>query len=226
MKQNAKPKEQNNRGLGNQQQEERYNTQLIILKVLFDGQSHQNKELKHSTKLSYNSLNKNLKKMTEIGVIEKSKGVKNGKYAVFYKTSEELFYMTAINMWKEIQDEINKNLELKKDPLLILEEIHLNNEEFFLQLLSQIQNKKTDTVKIKYLTEVMILQNYRYLVNELIRKTLQMRNEINIEKLIDLQYKRQKQKTESEETVKSAILSFPEFMKKYEESQKPPDYSI
>ncbi|MGA3289227.1 MAG: hypothetical protein ABSD42_03180 [Candidatus Bathyarchaeia archaeon] len=219
-------KDNDNRGIGNYQKTMQYDAQLTILNALFDGEWHQNKELKIATKLSSRTLNKNLKTMTEIQVIERKEAVKNGKYAVFYKTSEELFYMTAINMWNEIHKEISKTLKQSKDPLCILEEIHINNEEFFIQFLFQIQSNKNNPEKIKFLAEVLLLQNYQYLIKELITITSQIRSEINVDNLIDLQYKRQKQKTILEEKINSAILSIPEFIKKWEESQIPPDYYI
>jgi DNA-binding HxlR family transcriptional regulator len=191
------PKQQSNRGMGNSQQEKRYNTQLTILEALFDGELHQNMELKTKTKLSSNSLTKSLKEMVKIKVIEKKEDVKNGKYAVLYKiTQDPLIYMMAINIWKNCRKQINEMLKQHEDPLFILKKIQDANQLLFAQILEQIKiNKEANEInpeEIKFLEEVLLFQNYRNLTRELITATTKIINKINIDGLFDSQYKRHK----------------------------------
>lgn len=119
------------------------NARWIIYKALCDNKWHRNIELKEKTKLSPITLQKHLKYMVDFKIVEKKTSVENGKYAVLFKaTTDLMIFLNAFATTMLTIDSLKPALAEMKDPLLILEIIHIHSQIYFLKLLERIQKQK------------------------------------------------------------------------------------
>jgi hypothetical protein len=152
-------------------------------------------ELKEKTKLSSRTLAKHLNQMTNLQTIEKKTDVESGKYPipVLYKATPELTtYVKATITRQEIINQTETALNETKDPLILLEAIHLSSELYFLELLTQIQqNKIVTNEQVNFFAECFLWANYRQITSKLIEASRKIINDINIPQISINQLKRQ-----------------------------------
>jgi hypothetical protein len=151
-------------------------------------------ELKEETKLSSRTLTKHLNQLVNIEIIEKKSDIMNGKYSVLFKAKPDLItYMKSkILEAKEIST-LEPALNKTKDPLRILELIHLRSQVYFLDLLAEIQrNKNITDEEICLRAEYFLWSNYKESTFRLIEASRKIIDDINITQLLVTQAKRQR----------------------------------
>ena len=187
-------------GMGNYQREKAYYSQKTIFKILSDEKWHRNMELKTKSKLSPRTLAKHLQRLMELKLIERKEDVESGEYPVpvFYKAVPELIeYIDASVIRDEFSENVVPMLEEEKDPLSILEIIHDASQLGFIKILEEIrENKKMTYNELLYLEEIYLWAFYRHCTMKLIEATSKIIDEIDIDKLLVSQAKRQKQISE------------------------------
>jgi DNA-binding transcriptional ArsR family regulator len=140
--------------------------------------------LKNTTKLSSRTLDKHLDKMVETQLIEKKKDVIKGKYAVLYKATPEVIeYVRSNILRKGFSDNLDGMLEETKNPLVILDMIHLWSQENFLLILRQIKNKKIDNDNLHFIEEAYLWYDYEFFTMKLIAATAKIIDEIDIDRI-------------------------------------------
>lgn len=157
-------------------------------------------ELKKTTKSS-STLNKHLKQMIEHQTIEKKIDTECGEYPhpVLYKAHPEIITYIKMSMFREeFYDKIGTILKESNDPLMILDIIHNWSQLTFIKILEQIQKDKNINFerkwkRIEYLGRAFLWANYEFFTLDLITATLKIINEIDINKLLIAQAKRQKE---------------------------------
>jgi DNA-binding MarR family transcriptional regulator len=178
-------------GINNTDKE--FKSKWAILTALSDGQWHRNKELKEKTKLSSRTLDKHLDKIKEFQLIERKTNVESGKYAVFFRAKPELTtYYKANIMREESIKEMEKVLNERKDPFLILDAIHTISQRCFIELLEIIQqNKNITKEEINFFGECFLWTSYKQYISKLIEESRKIITDININQLLLKQFARQ-----------------------------------
>jgi hypothetical protein len=152
-------------------------------------------ELKEKTKLSSRTLVKHLNQMVKLRVIEKKTDVESGKYPhpVLYKAEPELTtYIKASLSREETANLLEPALNETKDPLILLEAIHVSSQLYFIELLTQIQqNKIVTNEEINFFAECFLWANYKQYTSKLIEASRKIINDLNITQSLINQAKRQ-----------------------------------
>lgn len=184
-----------NIGIGNYHINKATEARWKIFIALSDGQWHRNMKLKEKTELSSRTLAKHLSQMTKIRIIERKKDVKSGKYPipVLYKIKFPFDTYVKANIsriW--FANQIETMLDETKDPLFILDAIHVFSQEGFIGLLRIIQQDKSITnEELYFLGECFLWTNYKKFISKLIEASRQIINNLNITQLLMNQAKRQ-----------------------------------
>jgi len=188
------PREQNT-GIGSYQTNKANKAKRKILKALADGKWHRNMELKEKTRLSSRTLTKHLNWMKEHQLIKKKADTESGKYPipVYYKaTAALLTYIRASIQRQETIKRLEESLDYSKDPLLILEIIHVSSQLYFLDILRLIQNNENITnEEINFHANCFLWENYKQYTSKLIYASRKIIKTINIDQLESIQTKRQ-----------------------------------
>jgi len=184
-----------NIGIGNWHKDKAYKSKMLILKTLSDGQWHRNMELKQKTELSSRTLAKHLNHMTNIQIIERKEDIESRKYPVpvLYKATPEFTtYVKARIAREEITNKLEPALNITKDPLLLLDTIHVASQLGFIQLLKQIQQNNITTDKqINFFAECFLWGDYKQFTHKLINASRKIIKDLNIHQLLIDQAKRQ-----------------------------------
>ena len=186
--------------MGSYQEDKAYYARRSIFKALSDGQWHRFIDLKEKSKLSPRTLAKHLNRMVKIQIIERKTDIESGKYPVpvLYKAVPNLMmYIDSSKMKEEFAKAVEPMLEESKDPLDILEMIHLISQTTFIQILEVIRKDKNITWDdIDYFSECYLWSTYKHFTMELIRATSKIIHNIDIDQLLVTQAKRQKEISE------------------------------
>jgi len=207
----------NNTGLSNRSKE--YHAKRAIFKALSDRQWHQTIELKASTKLSSATIAKHLREMSKTQLIERKEDLESGKYPVpvFYKASNELMeYITSCNLREIFKNSINGMIDETKDPLVILESIHLNSQLWFLEILKEMKSRKDmKAYEITWLEQIFLFESYEQMISQLIAATDKIIDQIDFDQMIFAQAARNKELSEMviEGLAKTLITNNPEAVK-------------
>jgi len=184
-----------NTGVGNWHIDKAYKAKWSILKTLSDGQWHRNMELKEKTKLSSRTLAKHLNHMTNIQILERKTDVESKKYPVpvLYKATPELTTYIKASITREyFSNNLETCLHESKDPLFLLDTIHIFSQIGFIELLTQIQqNKIVTNEEINFFAECFLWANYKQFTSKLIEASRKIINDVNITQLLINQAKRQ-----------------------------------
>jgi len=152
-------------------------------------------ELKEKTKLSSRTLTKHLNQMTNLRIIEKKTDVESGKYPVpvLYKAKPNLVtYVKASMARREAANLFEPALNETKDPLMILDGIHVSSQLYFIDILQRIQEHKNMTnEEIYFFEEIFLWANYKQYTSKLIQASRKIINDLNITQLLIDQAKRQ-----------------------------------
>ena len=152
-------------------------------------------ELKERTGLSSRTLAKHLNHMTNIQIMERKRDIESGKYPVpvLYKATPELTtYVKASMARKEIAKGLEPALNESKDPLLLLDVIHVSSQLYFIELLTQIQqNNIVTNEQINFFAECFLWANYKQFTYKLIQASRKIINDLNITQLLIDQAERQ-----------------------------------
>ena len=151
-------------------------------------------ELIEKTKLSSRTLDKRLKQMINLQIIEKKTDVESGKYPVpvLYKAKPNLItYVKASIARQEVIDNMDLMLNETKDPLFLLDAIHIFSQEGFINILQRIQQHKNITnEEIYFFAEIFLWANYKQFTYKLIQASRKIINNLNINQLLMNQAKR------------------------------------
>lgn len=184
-----------NTGMGDYQIEKAEKAKWTILEALADGNWYRNKDLKEKTNLSPRTLDKHLKRMVKIPIIERKEDIKSGKYPVpvLYRIISPFdTYVKAKIMRTEFADGIEEMLDEAKDPLIILDAIHTFSHTGFIELLTEIQERdKITNDELYFFGECFLWGNYKILIARLMGESRKMKNELNILQLLINQAERQ-----------------------------------
>jgi hypothetical protein len=162
--------------------------------ALSDAQWHRNMELIRETKLSSRTLGKHLDTLTNGQFIEKKTDVINGKHAVLFKAKPDFITYIKLLMLKAREiNSLEPALNRTHDPLRILDLIHFRSQTYFLDLLTQIQQKKNITKEeINLRAEYYLWSTYKESTSQLIEASLKIIDKIDITQLLINQAKRQR----------------------------------
>jgi len=155
---------------------------------------HQNKELKEKTKLSSRTLAKHLRQLERQKLINRIEDDESGKYPrpVYYRAIPELVTASHAGiMIEEASQHIEPALRESKDPLMLLDGIHAANSGFIAGILSQL--KGWDNIfeyDWDWRLELFVWHPYRVFTYNLVVATKKIINEIDIQKLLIEQAKR------------------------------------
>jgi DNA-binding transcriptional ArsR family regulator len=173
---------------------------MKILKVLSDGKWHQNGELAEKTKVSSATLAKHLKKLRKLKLIRLRIDSESGKYPEprYYIAEPELVtYAGAKIRTEELSQRIKPALLESKDPLLLLDAIHLYS---YANLESLLQELKTEEgisdSKMSFLAEFFVWEPYMVLTRKVLESSREIVDEIDFAKLHKEKLKRLKWVTE------------------------------
>jgi len=184
------------RGIGDHQLSLSSKARWLIVKVLSDGQMHQNKELKEKTELSSRTLNKHLGQLQAQKLIQRIEDDKSGKYPhpVYYKAEPDLLtYSSARIMTDEVIQDIEPALRECKDPLFLLDAFHAGNSEFLLSILSQLKGMEDIfDYDWDWRLELFVWQPYRAFTRKLVLATKKIMLDIDTKQLLIEQAKRNK----------------------------------
>ena len=187
--------------MGMYQKEKVFYAQRSIFRVLSDGQWHRNMEIKEKTKLSSRTLAKHLNKLTQLYLIERKQDVESGEYPVpvFYKAIAELLtYIRGSILRDNFSDNVDQMLKETKDPLMILEAIHEFSQLGFMTIMENIRkDKKIANQVLDFYENMILFTNYRSFMFELIEATRKVIDDIDFDKLLAAQAKRQKEASET-----------------------------
>jgi hypothetical protein len=165
-----------------------------IMIALSDAQWHRTTELIEETRISSRTLSKHLDTMTNGQFIEKKSDIINGKHAVLFKAKPDFITYIKLKMLeaKEIST-LEPALNRTNDPLRILDLIHFRSQTYFLDLLTQIQQKKNITnEEINLRAEYFLWSTYKQSTSQLIEASCKIIDKIDITQLLINQAKRQR----------------------------------
>lgn len=144
---------------------------------------------------SSRTLDKHLKRMVKIPLIERKEDVESGKYPipVFYRIKSPFdTYVNAKLSRERFADHIEEMLAETKDPLVILDVIHVLSHERFVELLKEIQERdKISNNELFFFGECFLWGNYKILITRLMGESRKLKNELNIPQLLINQAERQ-----------------------------------
>ncbi len=183
-----------NTGMGNYQTDKANKARWAIFLSLSDGQWHRNMELREKTNLSSRTLAKHLTQMLKLRIIEKKKDTESGEYPfpVFYKTVPTLeTYINACIERTILSKKLEPALLHAKDPLVVLDAIHISSQTYFTELISLMkENKKLSDEAIYFFGECFLWENYKRYTLELIKASQKIVDEINMHEAYVNQAKR------------------------------------
>ncbi len=187
-------------GMGEYQREKAFFAQRSILKAFSDGQWHRNKELRETTKLSSRTLSKHLENLTQLQMIERKEDMESGKYPVpvLYKaTFAALEYIKTSIFIEESSKNIEPALMETRDPLAVLEIIHMASELGLVKILTELKEHKDMPVAVVQYLEVLFMEMpYKFFVLKLVDASRKIIDELDFDKLSIEQVKRQKEMAE------------------------------
>ena len=184
-----------NNGMGDYQLEKAEKAEWAILKVLADGEWHRNKDLREKTELSSRTLDKRLKRLVKISVVERKEDVESGKYPVpvlYRLVSAFVTYVNAKLLREQFVDKIEGILDETKDPLVILDMIHAFSHTGFVHLLEEIKERDEITNdELFFFGECFLWGHYKILIARLMGESRKLKNELNVPLLLKNQAERQ-----------------------------------
>ena len=184
-----------NKGMGDYQIEKAEKAKWAILEALADGDWHQNKDIREKTELSSRTLDKHLKRLVKIPVVERKEDVESGKYPVpvLYRIISPFDTYVKTKLSRELfADHIEEMLDEAKDPLLILDAIHGLSQAGFVQLLEEIQDGDEITNnELYFFGECFLWGYYKIVIARLMGESRKMKNELNVLQLLIKQAERQ-----------------------------------
>ena len=183
-------------GIGSYQTQKAFLAQYSILKALSDGRWHRNMELKKETKLSSRTLAKHLKKLESLKLIDRHEDDESGKYPIpvlYQATTDLIEFARTIRFVEETRNLIESALMESKDPLWLLEGIHAYSQVSFIQILNELKEKRNMSKdELEYIEQLYLQTPYTFLMNSLIKASRKIIDEIDFDKLLVSQVKRQK----------------------------------
>jgi DNA-binding transcriptional ArsR family regulator len=174
---------------------------MKILRVLSDENWHQNSELAEKTGISSATLSKHLKNLRKLKLAQLKVDYESGKYPEphYYKAEPELVtYSEAKIRTLELSEHIEPSLLESRDPLMLLEIIHLSSEANLELLLRQMKEEKNlSESKMSFLAELFVWEPFIVLSWKLLESTRKIVDEIDFTKLQKDQVKRMKLVTDA-----------------------------
>jgi predicted transcriptional regulator len=190
-----------NRGIGFYQMERDNEVRNAIYEVLSDGQWHRIKELKERTKISPTTLYSKLESLEELTLIERKEDIEKGKYAVLYKAIPEMLTVIRVRrLTKEINQTLEQILVETKDPLFILDTIHLFSQLGVLTVLKSLsllkkKNRNISWELVEFFEETLIWHPYKSLTLNLIASSMKTVDDIDMNQLLISQAERKKEES-------------------------------
>jgi len=180
------------RGMGKRQATQAQESSLRIAKFLSDKKPHQFKEIKKETKLSPPTLSKRLKELVEVRLVNKKVDTKSGRYPypVYYTATEELsdFAKTAMFI-DEASARIEEAISADKQPLLLLDGLHMANTANMVMILRELKKDKSRLrPDMIFNWELWTLEPYRALSLKIIEASAKEINEIDIDQIQKTQF--------------------------------------
>jgi DNA-binding HxlR family transcriptional regulator len=175
------------RGMGKRQMAQAQASSLRIAKFLSDEKPHQFKEIKKATKLSPPTLSKRLKELVEVGLVNKKVDTKSGKYPypVYYTATGELsdFAKTAMFV-EEASAGIEEAISAEKQPLLLLDALHMANTVEMVMILKELKKDKSRLrPDMIFNWQLWALEPYRALSLKIIEASAKVIEKIDIDQI-------------------------------------------
>ncbi len=199
------------RGIGFYQMERDYEARNAIFEVLSDGQWHRIKELKEKTNISPTTLYNKLEALEELTLIERKEDIEKGKYAVLYKAIPELLTLIRIRrLTKETNQALEQLLVETKDPLFILDTIHLFSQLGVLTVLKSLtllkkKNRNISWKLAEFFEETVIWYPYKSLTLNLITSSMKNIDDIDMKQLLTTQAERKNEESKMDVKIIEAL---------------------
>jgi hypothetical protein len=157
---------------------------MDVLRVFTDKKEHRYTEIKKASGLNDPTLAKLLSRFTKSKMVKQRWDMSTYPHASYYQATPEfvLFSKSEIDT-EEKSEAIASTLSENKDPLEILNWIHVTILRHMLEILRQYKKDKKLEPQLKFLMDILVWQPFRDLTWKLLESTKEIIDEIDIDKI-------------------------------------------
>lgn len=172
------------KGKDSYQREKEWQSMKSILLVFSDGKERRYKDIKKATKLNDPTLSKFLNRFKELKLVKERWDMSEYPHAHYYKPEPELtFFSKGEARTEKLSAQIEPALSKGKDPLIILEWIHILSFRNMVEILRRYKKNKNAESQLNFVMGVLVWEPFRVLTWKVLESSKKIIDEIDIDEL-------------------------------------------